>query len=108
LADYRAVLTIDYSTPIDSNDYNRLLNAICQAGWAYAETSALYVECDDLGPILLALEVLARAVDDPGTLSALNIQVQLIGDDRDPPAASNHALALDNMLKRPLPSDGNV
>jgi hypothetical protein len=103
--DYRAVLTLDYSNIQDGNDYQRLLNALCQAGWAYAETSALYVESDDLQPILLALEVLARAVDDPGTLSALNLQVQLIGPDRDPPAAFNHRRALDNVLRRPLPSE---
>ncbi len=103
--DYRAVLTIDYSAPIDNNDYSRLINALCQAGWAYAETSALYVECDDLGPVLLALEVLARAAHHPGVLSALDLQVQLIGEDRDPPAAAYHRQALSNMLGRPLPSE---
>ncbi len=105
MADYRAVLSIDYSKPIDINDYNRLINAICQAGWSYAETSALYVECEDLQPVLLALEVLARSVGDPGNLSASSINVQLIGDDRDPPAAHNHVRALNNMLARDLPSE---
>jgi hypothetical protein len=102
--DYRAVLTLDYSKPIDNNDYQRLINALCQTGWAYAETSALYVECANLKPIRLALEVLARAIDDPGTLSAATLQVQLIGEDRDPPAADNHSQALPNMLARSLPS----
>lgn len=103
--DYRAVLTLDYTATADRNDYNRLLNALAQAGWAYAETSAMYVECDDLAPVLLGLEVLARTVASPGTLSAMNLQVQLVGAPRDAPAAANHQQALPIMLGRPLPSE---
>lgn len=103
--DYRAVLTLDYTGRTDSNDYNRLINALCQAGWAYAETSALYIECDDLEPVKVAFEILARGVTGPGTPSAIDMQVQLIGEDRDPPAAANHRQALNNILSRPLPSD---
>lgn len=103
--DYRAVLTLDYTKPIDRNAYTRLLNALVQAGWSYAETSALYVDSDDLAPIQLALEVLARATHTPGTLSALTIQVQLVGHERPAPAAVNHAKALTNLLQQPLPSD---
>ncbi len=47
---YPAVLTIDYSKPIDPNDYEWLISALCQASGHDAKTSALYVECDDLGP----------------------------------------------------------
>jgi hypothetical protein len=102
--DYRAVLTLDYVTPTDGNDNARLLNALEQAGWTYAETTAMYLECSDLRPILLGLEVLARGLDGPGAISALNFQVQLIGPDRRPPAWPNHRQALANILKRPLPS----
>ncbi len=105
--DYRAVLTLDYTGTKDINDYQRLLNALAQAGWAYAETSAMYVECDDLAPVLLGLEVLARSVASPGTLSAMNLQVQLVGATREPPAARNHKRALTKMLERPLPSEGS-
>src|SRR5687767_13440672 len=105
--DYRATLTLDYTRPTDPNAYARLLNALHQAGWEYAETSAMYVESQDLGPILLGLEVLARAVDLPGELSALNLQVQLVGPPRQPPAARNHRRALQNLLHQPLPSQAS-
>lgn len=102
---YLATLTLDYSGTRDSNAYNQLLNALEQAGWLYAETSAMYVECEDLQPILLGLELLARAVGVPGDLSALNLQVQFIGYDRSAPGAPNHRRALSHVLARPLPSD---
>jgi hypothetical protein len=101
---YRGVITIDY-TKSKPNEYNRLLNAICQCGWKYAETSALSVDCEDLTPIMKALEVLARAVDTGGTLSALNLHVQLVGEVRDPPGAQNNKNALANLLKIQLPSE---
>lgn len=103
--DYRAVLTLDYNTPYDGNALNRLYNALEQAGWAYAETSAMYVECDDLQPVLLGLELLARAVGLPGDISALNLQVQLVGPPRRPPAAGNHRRAISKLLSEPLPSE---
>lgn len=102
--DYRAVVTLDYTGTRDGNAYQRLLNALDQAGWSYAETSAMYIECDDIGPILLGLEVLARAAASPGTVSALNLQVQLVGPERAAPAAQNHAQALPNVLNMALPS----
>jgi hypothetical protein len=104
--DYRGVLTLDYSTPINPNEYARLLNALEQAGWEYAETSAMYIECDDIDPVLLALEVLARALVAPGQITAMNLQLQLVGQPRRPPAARNHRRALDKILdERALPSD---
>jgi hypothetical protein len=102
---YVATLTLDYTGP-SSNEYVRLLNALCQCGWEYAETSALVYEASDLNGVRLALEVLARAVETPAAmLSALNLQVQLVGASRMPPAAQNHARALPRLLNEPLPSD---
>lgn len=103
--DYRAVLALDYTGGQDPNHYARLLNALEQAGWAYAETSAMYIECDDLAPIELGLEVLARGVSKPGTVSALSLTVQLVGPPRDPPAALNHPRALERLIHEPLPSE---
>ncbi|WP_436495592.1 hypothetical protein [Actinokineospora sp. HUAS TT18] len=105
---YLATLTLDYSAARNHNMRAQLMNAICQAGWSYAETSALYIECDNLDKIRLGLEMLARAVQLPGTLSALNLQVQLVEEDRDPPAAANHPYALDKTLALPLPSAPSV
>ena len=45
-------LSVDYNVPIDSNDYSRLLNALAQAGWSDAETSAMHIETEDIVPIL--------------------------------------------------------
>ena len=102
---YIATLTMDYTGP-SSNEYVRMLNALCQCGWEYAETSALVYESPDLGGLRLALEVLARAIETPAaTLSALSLQVQLVGASREPPAAQNHARALGRLLREPLPSE---
>lgn len=105
--DYRAVLTLDYTGGTDPNAYAQLLNALAQAGWSYAETSAMYIESDDMTPIRLGMELLARAASVPGTISALDLQVQLIGVEREPPAAENHRRALSRVLSRPLPSEGS-
>jgi len=102
--DYRAVLTLDYTKPTP-NEYNRLLNALAQSGWTYAETSAMYIEATDTEGIRLALELLARAVDTPGTLSAMTVQVQLVGERSETPAAKFHRQAKNNLLKLPLPSE---
>lgn len=103
--DYRAVLTLDHNSPFDGNALYQLYNALHQAGWAYAETSAMYIECDDLHPVLMGLELLARGLGFVGELSAMNLQVQLVGPPRHPPAARNHRRALDNLLRQPLPSE---
>jgi hypothetical protein len=103
--DYRAVLTLDYSGTRDVNANARLLNALDQAGWEYAETSAMYVEAQNLTAVLLGLEILARYVDAPGTLSALTLQVQLVGPPREPPAKRHHKQALKNVLDQPVPSE---
>lgn len=105
MAYYFATITADYCTPYDNNDYTRLLNALCQAGWTYAETSALYIESDSIAPISLALEILARSAHRPGDVSALTLNVQLIGEERRPPGAVNHRQALGNVLRRRLPSE---
>lgn len=105
--DYRAVLTLDYTGTRNVNAYAQLLNALAQAGWSYAETSAMYIESEDMAPILLGMELLARAASGPGTLSALDLQVQLIGEERPPPASANHSRALKHVLRRPLPSESS-
>lgn len=103
---YIATLTLDYTGP-SSNEYTRLLNAICQCpGWEYAETSALVYEAPDLEGLRLALEVLARAIETPlAELSALGLQVQLVGPSRAAPNAASHGRALARLLDEPLPSD---
>lgn len=104
--DYRAVLTLDYSGMRDSNAYQRVLQALGHAGWGYAETSAMYIESSDLRPILLALELLARAASSPGTLSALTLQVQLI-EDRAIPGATKPENAYERLIGMSLPSDSS-
>lgn len=106
MPDYRAVLTLDYTRMRDTNAYNRILKALCEVGWSYAETSALYIECEDLEPITWAMELLARSVSSPGGyLSALNLQVQLVGPPRNPPGVGTTSRAFDNLLRMPLPSE---
>lgn len=76
-----------------------------QAGWEYADTPALVYDSDDLDGVLLALEVLAKAVTTPGELSALGLHVQLVGGRRPAPGAGQHRHALKKLLAEPLPSE---
>lgn len=100
---YTGIITLDYNHP-DSNTQTRLTNALVLAGWQYAETSAVVVDSENLDEIRLGLEVLARAIETPGELSALSIQVQMVGPERGAPAESNHRKALARLLKEELPS----
>lgn len=102
---YIATLTLDYTGP-SSNEYTRLVNAICQCpGWDYVETSAMVYEAPDLDGLRLALEVLARAVETPrADLSALGLQVQFVGPSRGAPNAASHRRALERLIAEPLPS----
>lgn len=106
---YYAVLTLDYNTPHDNNAYTRLLNALGQVGWEYAETSAMVLADEpNLDRVRLGLEILARAAASPGQVSALTLQVQLVGGaDRQIPGAANHRQALNRLSQLPLPSESN-
>lgn len=102
---YRATLTLDYSEPRDNNEYSRLLKALQHAGWRYAETSAMHIETDDLKPITLGFELLARYVDKPGVLSACTVTIQLIGPDRDAPGDTTPENAYRTVMQTRLPSE---
>jgi hypothetical protein len=65
----------------------------------------MYIECDNMGPILMAFELLARGAASPGDISAMSLQVQLIEQDRPLPAAGNHRQALRRVLDQQLPSE---
>lgn len=103
--DYRAVITLDYDGPTDPNDRNRLYKAMEAAGWSYAQTSAMYIECRDLEPVLSGLEILARSLDVPGVLSACAITIQLVGPDRGAPGNTTSRNAYRTVMQRPLPSE---
>jgi len=98
-----ATISLDYNHQ-SPNEYQRLINALVQSGWEYADTSALVYDSENLAGVRLALEVLARAMETAGELSALALQVQLVGQSRSAPAAVNHRRALPKLLKEPLPS----
>ena len=103
--DYRATLTVDYSGATDANSRQKLFKAMQYAGWSYAETSAMYIECEDLLPILGGLEILSRALDAPGILSACTLTIQLVGPDRGAPGATSPQNAVRWVMSQPLPSD---
>jgi len=75
-----------------------------QAGWAYAETSAMYIECIDLQPVRLGLEVLARFLHVPGSPSACTITIQLVGPEQNAPGNTTPANAYATVMAKPLPS----
>jgi hypothetical protein len=45
---YRAVLNLDFDTPMRSNEHEKLKNALIQIGWAWVETSAFTLETHDM------------------------------------------------------------
>jgi hypothetical protein len=103
--EYRAVVNLDY-TRTRNNDYQRILKALDGAGWSYVETSAMAYE-GDLDGVRRGLEVLARSIQTGGILSALTVQVQLIGPTARTPGAARPENALRAVLRMPLPSDAN-
>lgn len=85
---YIATPNLDFIAPIDTNAYNRLLNALTQAGWEYSGTSATTLIDGGTPEVLWALEVLARGIPQVGgELGALSLQVQSVGHPRPAPAA---------------------
>ena len=103
--DYRATLTLDYSGRTNGNARARLFKGLEDVGWTYAETSAMYVECGDLEPVLLGLELLARGLDAPGVLSACTLTVQLVEPERPAPGVGTPTNAYASLMRRELPSD---
>jgi hypothetical protein len=100
---YNGAITLDYTGSKKHNERSQLMNALTQAGWKYAETSAVHLESGDLNAALLALEVLARAIGDVGTLSALTVSIQGIAGDLEPPNTKGNPNALKKVLKKDLP-----
>lgn len=99
------MLTLDYSGETNSNARNYLLSALEHAGWRYAETSAMYVECTDMRRVLLGLEMLARYLDKPGQVSACTVTIQLVGPERNAPGAMSSSDAYEAVMGCPLPSE---
>ncbi len=104
-AHYRAVLNVDFDTPMNSNEYERLKNALIQAGWSFVETSAFTIEEDDLLRIWVGIGLLARQASSISPLSALTFHIQGSDDFNGsmPASAPNHANALDQLLAKPFP-----
>src|SRR4051812_5798244 len=100
--EYRAVINLDY-TGQDANAYTRILKALEAAGWVYVETSAMAFD-GDLDGIRIALEILAKTLATPGLLSALTVQVQLMGPPRDAPGPWNPDRAIEWALGEANPS----
>lgn len=99
---YRAVLNLDYSKT-EPNSYQKLLTALIQLGWEYRETSALTLDTSDLNTIWVSLEVIAKQSEAAGTLSAMTMQVQLLGPSKPYKAAKKHTKALAQIQARPFP-----
>jgi hypothetical protein len=72
---YRAALNLDY-TQQQTNNYQKLVAALLQAGWIYVETSAVAIETDDLAKIWRGVELVAKQSASAGTLSALTLHIQ--------------------------------
>lgn len=101
---YNATLTFDYTGHHDHNARNRLMKALEGLGWEYVPTSSMILEgAPKIDPVVMGLEVLARALPHPGDVSMLALQVKLIGDGRSAPGAGRPENALDAVLRFPLP-----
>lgn len=101
---YRAILTIDF-TDQNTNNYQKLVTALIQSDWKYMETSALYIETDDLSKIWAAFALVPRQAKDAGTLSALSLNIQ--GSENFTgvayAASNNHPNAKHDIMAKPFP-----
>lgn len=102
---YIGTMTYDYASDGDSNARARLANALDQAVWSYSGRTAMVLDSDSLDEFRLGLEVLARTLEEPGTLTAFSMQIQQVGEARRPPNAKNHQRALRRVLTADLPSE---
>jgi len=102
---YRAVINIDFNDG-ESNEFERLKNALIQADWLWVRTSAYIIETQDLAKIWRGIDLVARQATDIGQLSAVTFNVQAAEDftiSQVPKNAVFHAQALSNVLKKPFP-----
>ena len=73
---YTAVLSLDHVVQ-DPNWSSRLLTAIEAAGWEYVPTSSVVLDGSaSLEPVLIALDILSRALEQPGHLTMLALQAE--------------------------------
>jgi hypothetical protein len=100
---YIGTLTYDYSGQ-DTNARNLLTNALAQAGWSYSGRTAMVLDSETLEEFRRGLEVLARILETPGTLTALSMQIQKVGEARRPPAYASNRRAYTKALESALPS----
>jgi hypothetical protein len=102
---YRAVINIDFDIN-DNNEYERLKNALIQAGWFWVRTSAYIIETQDLAKVWRGIDLVARQATDIGQLSAVTFNVQGAEDfttSQVPNTAPNHVQAQANVLQKPFP-----
>lgn len=104
---WRANVRFDFVGGKDNNEYQKLMAALLQAGWNYVETSAVAIETDDLNRILLGMEICARQFPQAGAVSAFLFDIQGSEDfaGKVYVGAKNHPNALQDVCKRPLPSE---
>lgn len=81
-----------------------MLSALEAVGWDYYPTSSMVLDADTLGPVIEAFEILARAVDRPGELSMLGLQIKLVDLPRQAPGATSPRAALGAVRQLPSPN----
>jgi hypothetical protein len=99
---YLGILNFDYSNSTDGNARYLIAQALEQVGWTYAETSAFVLQSDDLLPFRQALDLLSRSAELPGTVSSLNLVVQLV-DERLTVPGARRSNPLGTILDYPSP-----
>ena len=100
---YRATINIDF-TKQQTQQYQKLVAGLMQAGWVYLETSAFVLE-GDLSAVLRGMELIAKQCSAAGELSALTYHIQGSNDfaGTQYAAAKFHPNALDEIKQKPLP-----
>jgi hypothetical protein len=99
---YLAIITINF-TDLNPNDYQQLMSALIALGWVHIETSALMTETSDLSEVWGAFDLIPRQCADAGTLSALSIQVQRLGESSEPSRVKIHSNAIKDIRQKPFP-----
>lgn len=102
---YQGTLNVDF-TNHNGNEYERLKNALIQAGWRWVETSAFLIDSPTLGAIWRGIDLAARQSADIGQLSALTYHIQGIDNAAGniPASAPNQVQAQNNIMQKPFPT----
>jgi hypothetical protein len=69
---YRAIISIDWGKPHNTNGQQEVICALMQAGWLLSDTTALMIETDKVGMVWHGVEIVAKGSQGTGPIKSFN------------------------------------